>query len=99
MQYGQGIDTIIFSLRGRVICVVKERFYVMEYFYTVYRFLTQLTIPGGSNNFNENSLLARAEGRLRVEINFKAFLPVVFEMCRSIYFQIVLSLLPLSIQV
>lgn len=80
MQYGQGIDTIIFSLRGRVICVVKECFYVTEYFYTVYRFLTQLTISAGSN-FNANSLLATAEGRLRVEINLKAFLPVVFEMC------------------
>lgn len=67
MQFGQGIDTIIFSLRGRIIRVVKESFYVTEYFYNVYRFLTQLAVSAGSNNFHEKSLLA-TEGRLRAEI-------------------------------
>lgn len=95
MQYGQGIDTIIFSLRGRIIHVVKESFYVTEYFYTVY----SLTISAESNKFHENSLLATEEGRLRVEITLKAILPVVFEMCKSIFFKVVLNLLPLRIQV
>lgn len=72
MQHGQGIDTIIFSLRGRIIRVVKESFYVNECFYTVYRFLTQLTISAGSNKFHENSLLATGERRLRVEITLSS---------------------------
>lgn len=99
MQHGQGIDTIIFSLRGRIIRVVKESFYVTEYVYTVYRFLTPLTISAGSNTFHENSLLATEGRRLRAEITLKTFLPAVFEMCKSIFFKKVLNLLPLRIQV
>lgn len=62
-------------------------------------FLTELTVSAESHNFNESSLLATKEGRLKAEITLKVFLVVILEMCKSIYFKIVLRLSLIRMQI
>lgn len=62
-------------------------------------YFTELTVSAGSYNFNENSLLATKEGRLKVEITLKVFFVNYLKMRKSIYFEIVLRLLLTKINI
>lgn len=47
-------------------------------------YFTELTVSAGSYNFNENSLLATKEGRLKVEITLKVFLSIISK-CAKVF--------------